>query len=237
MGLNGGPHFKPNPSISFFTICESGEEVDRAWNLLSDAGKVLMPLDSYPWSDRYGWVEDRYGVSWQLSLAKKGLEDPDIFPALMFVGKQNGNAEKAINFYTSLFKNSNVELIARYEAGDHDTAGNVKYSQFYIDGCRFGAMDSSMSHAFAFNEGISLVLTCDTQEEIDFYWLNLTEGGKESQCGWCQDSFGVWWQIIPSTLSTLMTDPDTAPQVTAALMKMRKINIDELKEASGQIGS
>jgi predicted 3-demethylubiquinone-9 3-methyltransferase (glyoxalase superfamily) len=194
-----------------------------------------MPLNSYPWSDKYGWVQDQYGVSWQLSLGKKDLENPDVFPSLMFVGQQNGNAERAINFYTSLFKNSDIELIARYEVGDQDTTGNIKYSQFYIDGCRFAAMDSSMPHGFSFNEGISLVLSCESQEEIDFYWLNLTEGGKESQCGWCQDSFGVWWQVVPSALSNLMKDPVTGPQVTAALMKMGKIDIAGLKRGSGEI--
>lgn len=231
MALNGGPVYTPNPSISFFVICKGEEEIDRAWSMLIEGGQSLMPLNSYPLSDKYGWVQDKYGVSWQLSLAKAGVEESDVFPALMFVGEQNGNAEKAINFYTSLFPNSSAELIVRYEQGEHDIAGHIKYSQFYLNGYRMGAMDSSYEHNFSFSPGVSLVINCDTQEEIDFYWLNLTEGGREDGCGWCQDAFGVSWQVLPAILGSLMKDPVTASKVTEAFMKMKKFNIEELKRA------
>lgn len=234
MGLNGGEMFRPNPSISFFTVCETESEISHAWDLLVQGGNILMPLDSYEWSNKYGWVEDKYGVSWQLSQGNGEPKEQDIFPAMMFVGDQNGNAEKAIDFYTSLFPGSTVDLVAKYTAADHDTEGNVKYSQFYLDGYRMGAMDSSISHDFSFNQGISLVINCDTQDEIDFYWLNLTEGGREERCGWCQDSFGVWWQVVPSILSSLMNDPDTASRVTEAFMKMNKFDIVELEKAAQQ---
>jgi predicted 3-demethylubiquinone-9 3-methyltransferase (glyoxalase superfamily) len=230
MGLNGGPQFKPNPSVSFFAICRTEKEIDEAWNKLSEEGMVMMPLSHYPWSEKYGFIQDKYNVSWQLSLAKPD-EEPTVFPSLMFTGAQNGQAEKAINFYTSLFKNSDTEIIAKYEAGEQDVEGNLKYGQFKLDGQRFSAMDSSIAHPFTFNEGVSLVVNCDTQEEIDFYWLNLSNGGKESMCGWCQDSFGVWWQIVPSILGSLMTDPAKAGKVGAALMKMNKLDIAGLIEA------
>jgi predicted 3-demethylubiquinone-9 3-methyltransferase (glyoxalase superfamily) len=233
MGLNGGTMFKPNPSISLFTICETVSELEEAWDKLSKEGRVMMALDRYPWSEKYGWVEDKYGVSWQLSLANPGDADADIFPALMFTGDQNGNAEKAIHFYTSLFENSAIELIAKYESGEHDKEGHVKYAQFYIDEFRMSAMDSTGPHHFTFSEGLSLVVNCDTQEEIDFYWLNLSEGGQESNCGWCQDQFGVWWQIVPAILSSLMSDPAKAPKVMEAFMKMKKFNIKALEEAAG----
>lgn len=232
MGLNGGGAFKPNPSISFFTVCETEDEVNHAWELLADGGDVLMPLGSYAWSTKYGWVQDKYGVSWQITLRNKEIDEPDIFPSLMFIGEQNGNAEKAINFYTSLFQNSTVDLVAKYEPGDHDIEGNVKFSQFHLDGLLMGAMDSSIPHDFSFNQGISLVISCNTQEEIDFYWLNLTEGGKEERCGWCQDSFGVWWQVVPSILSSLMNDPTKATKVTEAFLKMKKFDIVELEKAA-----
>ncbi len=233
MGLNGGPYYKPNPSVSFFTICESAEEIDTAWKILGEGGNILMPLDSYPWSTKYGWVEDKYGVSWQLSLGTPGEnQQPAIFPSLMFTGDQNGKAEKAIDFYTSLFENSAVGLIARYEAGDHDTEGNIKYGQFTVNGFKMSAMDSSFPHKFSFNQGVSLVVNCDTQEEIDFFWLNLTEGGKEAMCGWCQDSFGLWWQIVPSILGKFMADPEKAPKVMEAFMKMTKFDIKALEKAA-----
>ncbi len=193
----------------------------------------MMPLNSYPWSDKYGWVEDKYGVSWQLSLGNPEVkEEAQTYPSLMFTDDQSGNAEKAMDFYTSLFKNSSVDTIARYEVGEHDIEGHEKYGQFVIDGYKISAMDSSGSHQFCFDQGVSLVVNCDTQEEIDFFWLNLTEGGKEDRCGWCQDSFGLWWQIIPSILGSLMADPNKAPKVLEAFMKMKKFNIEALKSAA-----
>lgn len=233
MGLNGGATFKPNPSISFFITCTSKEQLDTAWNQLSADGKVLMPLDAYPWSDKYGWLEDKYGVSWQLSLGTPGTApESDAFPSLLFTGDQNGKAEEAINFYTSLFESSKVEVISRYQPDEHDTEGNIKYAQFTIDGQRMSVMDSSHNHAFSFNPGVSIVVNCETQEEIDYLWLNLTEGGRESRCGWCQDSFGVSWQIVPTILGELMSDPAKAPKVVDAFMKMNKFDIQALKEAA-----
>ncbi len=234
MGLNGGPAFKPNPSISFFNICKTADELDRAWNLLNQGGKVLMPLDSYPWSSRYGWVEDKYGVSWQLTLSLLEGEQADVFPALMFTGGQNGKAAGAIDFYTTLFKNSAVDFVAKYEAGEHDTEGNIKHAQFSINGFRMSAMDSTGPHNFGFNEGVSLVINCETQEEIDFYWVNLSEGGQEGKCGWCQDAYGVWWQVVPSILGSLMSDPEKAPKVMEAFMKMTRFDIEALRKAAGE---
>ena len=89
-----------------------------------------------------------------------------------------------------------------------------------------------MEHHFQFDWGVSLVISCETQEEIDFYWLNLTEGGKEGQCGWCQDAFGVWWQVVPSMLGTLMSDPEKAPKVMDAFMKMTKFDLETIKRAA-----
>ncbi len=232
MALNGGPVFKPNPSISFFVICESGEEIDYSWSILSEEGQALMPLNAYPWSKRYGWIQDKYGFSWQLSLPMLPGEQPDVFPTFMFTENQNGKAAEAINFYTSLFENSGIKLLAKYEPGENDIAGNVKHAQFYIDGYKMAAMDSAYPHGFTFNEAVSLVVHCDTQKEIDFYWLNLTEGGQEGMCGWCKDAFGVWWQIVPTIIGQLMSNPAKAPQVTEALLKMKKLDIETLQKAA-----
>lgn len=231
MGLNGGPMFQPNPSISFFTICESEKEIDHAWERLKEGGIVLMALNKYPWSEKYGWVQDKYGISWQLSLTNGKNDHSTVFPTLMFTGEQNGRAEEAINFYVSVFKNSSVDVMAKYEAGEQDTEGNVKHAQFRLDGYQLAAMDSSLPHGFSFNEGISLVVECNTQEEIDYYWQKFTDGGKESMCGWCQDQFGVWWQVVPAVLPELMSDPEKGPRVMAAFMKMKKFDIQTLLDA------
>ncbi|MEO8151037.1 MAG: VOC family protein [Bacteroidia bacterium] len=225
MGLNGGPMFKVNPSISFYVVCETEEETNSVWQKLNEGGSVLMPLDKYDWSEKYGWVQDRFGVSWQISLGKMKDVGQKFTPLLMFVGEQYGQAEKAMNFYTSVFDNSSVKGIMR------GPDGAVIHAQFNLDRNVFMVMDSSGQHNFNFNEAISLVVNCETQEEIDFYWNRLTEGGAESQCGWLKDQFGVSWQIVPAILGKLMSDPERSGRVVQAFMKMKKFDIKKLEEA------
>ena len=229
MGLNGGPLFKINPSISFFVFADSLEEIDQKWKQLSADGKVMMPLDKYPWNEKYGWCQDKFGVNWQLMM--KADAEQKIVPSFMFTQQQSGKAEEAINFYTSIFNNSNVGMISRYEKGEPDVEGYIKHARFTLNGQAFAAMDSSGPHEFTFNEGISMVVPCENQEEIDFYWNKLTEGGKESQCGWLKDKFGVSWQIVPAILGKLMSDPAKGKRVMDVVMKSVKFNIKELENA------
>jgi predicted 3-demethylubiquinone-9 3-methyltransferase (glyoxalase superfamily) len=232
MLLNGGPLFKFNPSVSFYTIFESEEELNNAWKKLLDGGTVMMPLDKYPWSIYYGWVKDRFGISWQLTLGNVKEFGQKFTPALMFTGKQNGNAEKAIQLYSSLFKDSGTRLISRYGNENKDDEGNINHSQFLLNGQVFIAMDSSFSHNFSFNEAISFVVECEDQKEIDHFWNSLTaNGGEESMCGWLKDKFGVSWQIIPDILSELMSDPARSQRVIDAFLKMRKFDIEKLIKA------
>ncbi len=231
MCLNGGPVFNLNPSISFYAICETEKEVDKLWNDLKSQGSVLMELDKYPWSSKYGWVKDRFGVSWQLATGKISDLGQKFTPSLLFTGKQNGNARKAIDFYTSLFSNSEIQTINQYDRGEGDVEGNLKYGQFSLSGYSFIAMDSSLDHKFAFNEAISIVVECDSQDEIDYFWNRFTEKGEESQCGWLKDQFGVSWQIIPSVLKELMSDPARSERVISAFLKMRKFDREALIRA------
>ncbi len=231
MGLNGGPLFKMNPSISFFVLGDSTEEVEAIWNMLSKDGSVMMPLNKYPWNEKYGWCQDKFGVNWQLMMNNTLNSTEKIFPSLMFTQSNAGNAEKAINFYTSVFKNSSVISISRYLKGEHDVEGTIKHAQFTLGNQLFATMDSSGAHAFTFNEGISLVVVCATQEEIDFYWEKLTEGGVESKCGWLKDQFGVSWQIVPAILEELMLHPEKRQRVIQAFMQMKKFDIEKLKNA------
>lgn len=231
MCLNGGPNFTVNPVISFYVVMDTEEEVNASWEQLCNNGKVLMPLDKYPWSNRYGWVQDRFGVSWQLSVGK--LEDvgQKFTPSLMFTGDNKGKAEQAIEFYTSIFDHSSVAGIMRYEPGEPDVTGYIKHAQFKLNGYVFMAMDSSIENQSNFNEALSLVVECDTQEEIDYFWNKLTEGGSESQCGWLKDQYGVSWQIVPAILKKLMSDPEKAGRVMQAFMKMKKFDIETLINA------
>lgn len=230
--LNGGPQFKCNPSISFFYICETEDEINSIWNEFLKHGSILMPLNKYPWSEKYGWVQDKYGVSWQFSFGKIKEVGQKITPCLMFVGEQYGRAEEAIYHYSSIFKNSKVDGILRYGDDESpDKEGAVKHAQFSLSGQKFMVMESNHNHNFMFNEAISLVVDCETQEEIDYYWNKLTEDGKESMCGWLSDKFGVSWQVIPTILGELMGDPEKAPRVMQSFMSMKKFDIQKLKQA------
>jgi predicted 3-demethylubiquinone-9 3-methyltransferase (glyoxalase superfamily) len=232
MALNGGPMFTPNASISLFVMFENENEIDTAWKKLSEEGSVFMPLNKYPWSDKYGWVEDKFGVSWQLMMAKPGMMEQKVIPALMFTQNVAGKAEEAMELYTSLFPNASIKDISRYEKGEGDVEGTVKHGRFLLNGQMFVAMDSSAAHAFTFSEGVSISVSCDTQEEIDHYWNSLTaNGGEESMCGWLKDKYGVSWQIVPSMLGKLLSDSEKGQRAMQALMKMRKLVIDELVNA------
>lgn len=231
MLLNGGPTFKPNPSISFYALLDTQEEIDQAWTHLSAGGSVLMPLDQYPWSERYGWVQDKFGISWQLSLSKIAGVDQKFSPVLMFTNTFANKAEQAIRFYTSIFDKSSVISISTYKAGEQGPEGTVQHAQFKLGDYVIMAMDSPIQHAFTFNEGISFVVECDTQDEIDYYWSKLTEGGSESMCGWLKDPFGISWQIVPTVLGKLMSDPQRSGRVVQAFLKMKKFDIETLLKA------
>lgn len=234
MGLNGGPHFKFNPSISYFVVCETAAETDELWKKLSEGGMVLMELDKYDWSEKYGWVQDRYGLSWQLSLGK--LADTNgqkITPFIMYVQEQAGRAEEAVRFYTSIFEGSEIRGMLKNGPGGNEPEGTVKHAQFNLAGQEFMAMDSKPHHFF-FNEAISFVIACKTQQEIDYYWNKLTEdGGQESVCGWLKDKFGVSWQVEPIQLAEMLKSPDKekVERVTNAFLKMKKFDLKKLEAA------
>ncbi|HEX3006065.1 MAG TPA: VOC family protein [Bacteroidales bacterium] len=231
MCLNGGPEFSFNPSISFSIACETEAEVDQTWKSLVKDGSVLMPLDKYEWSSKYGWLQDRFGVSWQVSLNKMEDAVPKFTPSLLFTGPQSGNAEQAIQFYTSVFDNSGITMISRYTREDNDTEGYIKYSLFKLNDQIFSAMDSSLLHQFGFNPAVSFVVDCETQDEIDYFWNKLSEGGHQDRCGWLQDQFGVSWQVVPSILEKLIKDPERSQRVIDAFMQMKKFEIDKLVSA------
>jgi len=237
MLLNGGPQFKKNASVSFMVLCETEEEVEKYWSPLSENGLVLMELGEYPWSKKYGWVRDRFGVTWQVYLGEKQGEQK-IIPTLMFIHKNNGKAMEAMELYTEVFPNSKIGNVLKYGDGvgneSHEIPENVQHAHFEIDDYSFFCMDNSYDHQFDFNEGISIVVMTDNQEQTDHLWNSLTkDGGRESMCGWLKDKFGMSWQIVPKKLIQLMNDPhqEKAQKVVQAMMKMQKIVISDLEEA------
>lgn len=231
IALNGGPIFKFNPSVSFFVNCKTVGEVEKLWDKLSVGGKALMPLDKYHFSEKYGWIEDKYGVSWQLILAM-GEVKQTVIPSMLFVRNVCGRAEEAINFYTSVFSNSKLLSTFRYTANQKpEKEGTLAFADFILDGQIFAAMDSAHAHDFAFNEAISFVVNCNSQKEVDYFWQKLSDGGSEGQCGWLKDKYGISWQIVPTALGELLSKPDKAKKVMAALLKMKKLDISALREA------
>jgi predicted 3-demethylubiquinone-9 3-methyltransferase (glyoxalase superfamily) len=230
MALDGGPQFQFNPSISFFVQCDSEAEIDRLYEHLSAGGAVLMPFQQYPFAEKYSWLQDRYGLSWQLFLGSPNAGQK-ITPALMFVGEQQGKAEAAMRLYTSLFADSGVEMIDRYGPGGPDAEGTVQHGRFTLNGQGFIAMDSALEHQFAFNEAISLYVDCETQDEVDRLWDKLSAYPEAEQCGWLKDRFGVSWQIVPSDYIEMMNDPDQdkVKRVMDAMLQMKKFEIEILR--------
>jgi predicted 3-demethylubiquinone-9 3-methyltransferase (glyoxalase superfamily) len=230
MLLNGGPMYHANAAISYFVYCGSDGEIERLYAALTDGGSVRMPLGTYPWTRRYAWVLDKFGVSWQLDV------DPirsaqKIVPSLLYSQPQSHVVSDAVRFYTRIFDPSMILMEAPHppQAGLPD--GALLFAQFKLDGYIFNAMSSTEHHDFQFGPGNSFVVECDTQEQIDHYWAELGTDGQYQMCGWLVDRYGVSWQIIPSILPTLMSDPSKRDKVVEAFMKMQKFDIAGLLEA------
>jgi predicted 3-demethylubiquinone-9 3-methyltransferase (glyoxalase superfamily) len=245
--LDGGPIFKLNPSVSFFVNFDPSQnpnaaaDLDAMWAKLSEGGKALMPLQEYPFSKRYGWIQDRFGVSWQLILTDpEGDDRPRMIPSLLFTQNAAGKAEEALNFYVSVFGgDSKLGQVAKYPAGmPHDKEGTAMYAEAKLAGQWITAMDSAdPAHAFTFSEATSLAIETIDQAETDLLWQKLTsDGGQDSQCGWVKDKFGFSWQIVPKRLMELLSDPDEekANRALKAMMEMQKIDIAKLEQAYSQ---
>ena len=226
VAINAGSEFTPNSSISFFVTLDSKEEIDALWAKLMDGGKELMGLGEYPFSKYYGWVQDKFNVSWQLILNNpEGDQRPKVVPSLLFTQDKNGNAEEAINFYTSVFKSSKAgQLVRRNEDDPMAKAGTLMFGDVLLEDVWIAAMDGGEGHDFTFNEGVSLSIVCQDQQEIDYFWEKFTtNGGEESVCGWLRDKYGVSWQVTPANIEELMKKPNAFK----TMMQQKKIIIAE----------
>jgi predicted 3-demethylubiquinone-9 3-methyltransferase (glyoxalase superfamily) len=231
--ISAGPLFKFNPSISFHVTCRTREEVDEIWAKLSPGGQALMELGQYPFSERFGWLQDKYGLSWQLIYVSGEQVRQEITPVIMFVGEVYGRAEEAVRYWTSIFREAQIHDLQHYGPGEEpDREGGLRYGSFTLFGQAFGAMESAHDHRFAFSEAISFIVNCDTQQEIDYYWERLSAVPEAEQCGWLKDKFGVSWQIVPSVMGEMMQgDPERVERVTQAFLPMKKLDIAKLQEA------
>lgn len=232
VALNGGPVFKFTPAISFFVRCGSEKEIDYLYEKLSDGGNALMSLSKYPFAEKFAWVEDRYGVTWQLILGDVGNQK--IVPCMMFVGRVSGKAEEAMNLYMSAFKGSKIGSVEKYKSGeDPEVEGTIKRANLWLADEEFVVMDSNHKHEFSFTEAISLMVRCETQAELDYYWGKLTADPHAEQCGWLKDRFGVSWQIVPTILEKMFEtlDEDKSDKLMDAVLKMKKLDILQIERS------
>lgn len=227
VAINAGPEFVVNPSVSFMLNFDPSRDpearghLDALWESLSEGGHVLMPLGEYFFSKRYGWLQDRYGVSWQFILSDPAGEPrPFIVPSLLFGGAAQNRAGEALDHYQQVFPGARVGTVVPYpEQAGPARPGDVMFGDIELLGQWFALMDSGVEQDFSFNCGVSLIIECTDQAEIDRYWDALSFYPEAEQCGWCADQFGLSWQIIPVNLDELMQ----APGAYQKLMQMKKI--------------
>ncbi len=234
--ISAGPYFKFNPSISLMVACSSVEEIDTIWKAISVGGTELMPLGEYPFSKWYGWIQDRYGLSWQLMLLD-GNTAQKITPNLLFTSESCGFAEDAVKYYTEIFENSEIGIVSRYEAGEAvSPKAKVNFASFKLEGIDFSAMDNAFDADFNFNEAFSLIVNCKDQKEIDYFWDKLSAVPEAEQCGWVKDKFGVSWQIVPDNMDEILSNgtKDEIQRVTEVFLKMKKFDLDVLEKARWQ---
>jgi predicted 3-demethylubiquinone-9 3-methyltransferase (glyoxalase superfamily) len=230
--ISAGPFFKLNPSISLMIMCSTKEEAQELYQQLSIGGQVLMEFGAYPFSELYGWVNDKFGVSWQIMYNKSAKQK--IVPKIMFTGNVAGKTQEAIGFYISVFHNSALGNISRYGKGQAlDVEGTITHATFTLENQEFAAMDSALPHNFGFNEAFSFIIHCSDQQEIDYYWNKLSADPKAEVCGWLKDKYGVSWQVTPDVLSEMLKDSDESKRkrVTEAFLKMKKLDIAALEKA------
>lgn len=232
--ISAGPYFHFDPTTSLMIACSSSEEVDRLYAQLSAGGADLMPLGEYPFSRRYAWLIDKYGLSWQLFLVEDMSEHRRIRPCQLFTGDVCGRAEEAMDFYRTVFKDSGTGYVNHYAPGEaQDPRAKLNYAELNLMNLQFILMDHGYGGEGSFNEAFSFMILCDTQEEIDYYWDKLSFVPEAEQCGWVKDKFGVSWQIVPSVMDELLENAseEALKRYTAAFLSMKKFDIEELKKA------
>lgn len=229
VAINAGPEFRVNPSVSFMLNFDPSrderarEHLDEVWAALSDGGTELMPLGEYEFSPHYGWIQDRYGVSWQLILTDPAGEPrPFVIPNLLFGGSAQNRAGEAMEYYVSLFEGARAGNVWRYpDAVGPAPAGSIMFGELNLFGQWFALMDSAVEQDFTFNPGVSLMLQCEDQEELDRYWHELSAVPEAEQCGWLVDRLGLSWQVVPANMRELMQAPGSFEK----LLAMKKIEI------------
>lgn len=234
MAISAGPYFALNPSVSFMVSCHTKEEVDRLYGHLSAGGAELMPLGEYPFSKWFAWIQDKYGVNWQLMLTEPKEDIQRIRPTLLFSGEACGKAEEAVDYYVSVFNDAAKGFVNYYAEGEAiDSRAKINYCEFSLLQNQFIAMDHGYGADFTFNEAFSFLILCENQQEIDYFWDKLSFVREAEQCGWVKDQFGLSWQISPIILRDIMANgtAEEVRRVTEAFLTMKKLDIAAIEKA------
>lgn len=230
--INGGPVFEFNPSISFTVLGETKDEIQTLWDQLVTDGNVLMDLKAYSFSEYYGWVEDKFGVSWQLVFTEGKDYKQKIIPSLTFSGPETGKANEAIDFYVDIFQKGQRGETHEYPADEaNHPEAKISHATFELMEEELIAADNGEVADYTFNEAVSIMVSCVTQSEIDYYWEKLSAVPEAEQCGWLKDKYGVSWQIVPHDLTELL-ESGTRKQinaVTEAFLEMKKLDMERLE--------
>lgn len=232
--ISAGPYFELNASISLMVTCRSPEEVDRLYASLSQGATVLMPLGEYPFSKRYVWLSDKFGLNWQLTCFETGEITQKIRPNLLFAGTVCGKAEDALAFYQSVFPAAVLGYVSHYPLGEaQDARAQINYAELTLLGHQFVAMDHGAGGDEAFNEAFSFMVLCRDQAEIDYFWEKLSAVPEAEQCGWLKDPFGLSWQIVPADMGDVLASlsGDAKKRYTEAFLRMKKLDIFALERA------
>ncbi|MDN5298477.1 MAG: hypothetical protein PWP51_1030 [Clostridiales bacterium] len=234
--ISAGLYFQFNPSISFMVLCADKTRITAIWEQLIEGGDALMPLDAYPFSPWYGWLSDKYGVTWQIMLDET-VKLEQIKMSFLFSQDSCGKAEQAAEYYASVFDGSEVRFISHYNVGEAPAKeAKANYIDFVLNGQPFVGMDNGYDVDYGFNEAISLMVMCEDQKEIDYYWQALSAVPEAEQCGWLKDQFGVSWQIVPRVMDDWMREgtPEAIARMTQCFLKMKKLDIAAIDAARGR---
>ncbi|MGQ7595731.1 VOC family protein [Streptococcus suis] len=225
--ISAGPYFKLNESMSLMVNVASKDEVTRLYQALSEGGRILMPLGEYPFSPYYVWLEDRFGLSWQLSYAPDLVKSYQFDICLLFSQEQVGLAQPMLDYYKDKLPQASVGQLSYYGEGEAAVeAAKLNYAELLIAGQKMIVMDHGYGGEASFNEAFSLMVYVDSQDELNFYYDLLSAVPEAEMCGWVKDQFGISWQIVPRML---MEAYDTASQETVkavndAVLTMKRLD-------------
>ncbi|HFI0156087.1 TPA: VOC family protein [Streptococcus suis] len=225
--ISAGPYFKLNESMSLMVNVASKDEVTRLYQALSEGGRVLMPLGEYPFSPYYVWLEDRFGLSWQLSYAPD-LDKPYQFDiCLLFSQDQVGLAQPMLDYYKDKLPQASVGQLSYYGEGEAAVeAAKLNYAELLIAGQKMIVMDHGYGGEASFNEAFSLMVYVDSPDELNFYYDLLSAVPEAEMCGWVKDQFGISWQIVPRMLMEAYdtASPETIKAVNDAVLTMKRLD-------------